>query len=48
MDKKTINTKGMMENVDKYVKKVIAMPIYYVDKINVNSILSVKQRLRKQ
>jgi len=46
MADRIINTEGMMEKVNVYVKKIIANPITIVDEININTIASIKQRLK--
>jgi len=46
MADRIINTEGMMGKVNFYAKKIIAKPITIVDKINLNSISSIKQRLK--
>lgn len=47
MANRTINTSGMMENVNKYVKKIIANKRTVVDVIKANTISSAKQSLKK-
>ena len=46
MANRIINTEGMMDKVNIYVKKIIAKPITIVNKININTIASIKQRLK--
>lgn len=47
MDNKATYPEWMTEYFIKYAKKMISKPIQFVDKINVNSIISVKQKIRK-
>jgi len=47
MDYEAIYTE-MDKNVELYAKKINAKPITFVDKIKVDTISSVKQKLKKQ
>lgn len=48
MDKEIDNSEEVNSHIKKWCKKIIEKPIEYVDKINVNCIMSVKQRLKKE
>lgn len=45
MDNKANYPEWITEHILNYAKKMIEKPIQYVDEINLNSIISVKQRL---